>query len=129
MKHLVHKFRVKNGYDARKMTSRKLAHNFLIYGQLTTTHKKAKFLKSYLERIIEKAKVKTEAHKNYLYKHLADQKIIKNLFEQVGPSFKDYTGGYVRVVKLLPRDSDGASLSKVEWAHPIVKKDSQENKS
>ena len=42
------------------------------------------------------------------------------MFGQVGPAFSKLTGGYVRVVRLNERVTDGALIGRVEWAHPIV---------
>ena len=69
---------------------------------------------------MEKSKTKTEANKNYLLKHLANDEVINTLFNQIGPALKDKIGGYVRLIKLGQRDSDGAPMAKLEWAYPLV---------
>ena len=82
------------------MLVRKLIRNFITHGKLKTTLKKAKVLKSEIEKFVEKTKIKTEANKNFLLWTLNDKKLVKSAFEQIGATLKDKVGGYVRVVKL-----------------------------
>ncbi|MFN4212677.1 MAG: 50S ribosomal protein L17 [Microgenomates group bacterium] len=120
MRHRVKKIKVKGGKDANKMLMVKLVNNFFVKGKLTTTIKKAKLVKSYIERLVEKSKVKTEANKNYLLRYIHDKKLINFLFETVGPAFKSLKGGYVRIIRIGQRDSDGSEIGKLEWTQPIT---------
>ena len=123
MRHRVKKIKFRFGKDHNKMLMRKLVWNFLKHGKITTTLPRARALKSFLERIISKAKEKTEANKNVLLRQIAKPEVVEYLFEKIGPFFKTRIGGYVRIVKLLPRQSDGARMARVEWVEkPIVKK-------
>lgn len=128
MRHRVKKIKFRAGYDANKMLVKKLVVNFLERGKITTTLKKAKVLKSVIERLVEKAKEKTESNKNYLLRHVTDKKTIKFLFETVGPTLKKTVGGYVKVVRLGARDSDGTETARLEWAYPIVIEEKEEKK-
>lgn len=120
MRHGVKKIKFNFGIDANQMMMRQLASNFLLKGKISTTLKRAKILKSYLEQLIEKSKIRTEANKNYLLAKLEKKELIDMLFDQVGPVIKDVEGGYIRVVRLGDRDSDGARTAKVEWVYPVV---------
>jgi len=120
MKHRAKKIKFGYGIDANRMLFRKMMLNFLQNAKLTTTISKAKALKSHLERVISKSRVKSEANKNYLLKFFPKQVVIDIMFGQVGPAFSKLTGGYVRVVRLNERVTDGALIGRVEWAHPIV---------
>lgn len=122
MRHRVKKIKIRKGKDANKMLLVKLAKNFLVKGKIVTTLKKAKVIKSYLERIIEKSKRKTEANKNYLLRFVHDKKLIDYLFNTIGLVFKDIKGGYVKVIKMGQRASDGSEMASLEWAHPITTK-------
>jgi large subunit ribosomal protein L17 len=121
MRHGYKKIKFNYGRDAKKMLLRKLAINFFSHGKITTTFKRAKVLKSWVEKLVEKSKAKTEANKNFLMKYLANKKIINFLFDQAGPVIKDKTGGYVRVIKLDQRPSDGSLMCRLEWVYPVVK--------
>lgn len=120
MRHRVKKIKFRQGKDATDMLMRKLAINFFSRGKLKTTLKKAKVLKSRVEKLVEKVKEKNQANKNYLLRFLGENKLIDLLFENVGPVLKDKTGGYVKVVKLGYRPSDGAPYARLEWAYPVV---------
>ncbi|MCX7880929.1 MAG: 50S ribosomal protein L17 [Patescibacteria group bacterium] len=103
------------------MLFKKLAFNFLTKGKLTTTLAKAKVLKSYLEKLLEKTKELTGANKNFLLKKIIPKKrLINALFTQVGPAIKEKKGGYLRLIKLGRRMGDGAEMARIEWTVPIV---------
>jgi len=121
MRHGYKKIRFKSGKDAFQMLLRTLTINFLAHGKMETTHKRAKVLKTYIEKLAEKSKEKTEANKNFLLKAFGNnKKTIDFLFNQVGPVVKDKVGGYVRIVKLQQRLSDGSLVCRLEWVYPVV---------
>ncbi|NTU46590.1 50S ribosomal protein L17 [Candidatus Roizmanbacteria bacterium] len=122
MLHQSTKVKFNNGKDANRALVRKLAINFFTHGKLETTITKAKVLKTTVERLVQKAKVESEANKNVLLSALADKKLIARMFSEIGPSMKDIQGGYVRISRLNQRDSDGALMAKVTWAHPLTTK-------
>jgi len=121
MRHKVKKIKFNFGKDANRALIRKLAVNFLDKGYLQTTLAKAKVLKSHLEKLVTKMKLKSEANKNFLLKYLASKKVVDDGFTRVGPALFKIQGGYVRIIKLGPRSSDGSPMAKVEWAYPVVK--------
>lgn len=124
MRHKVKKIKFNFGKDANRSLMRKLAVNFLNKGYLETTFTKAKAVKSYIEKLITKMKIKNESNKNYLLKYLGNKKIVEDGFNRVGPALSKIQGGYVRIIKLGIRNSDGSLLAKIEWAYPVVKLDS-----
>jgi len=124
MHHRIKKIKFRAGKDANKMLVKKLVFNFLAAGKITTTLKKTKILKSLIEKLVEKAKEKNEANKNYVLKYVTDKKIKNLLFETIGPELKDKTGGYVKIARLGTRSSDGSEIARLEWAYPIVLEES-----
>ncbi len=121
MRHRVKKIKLKGGKDANKMLMFKLANNFLSNEMIITTAKKGKLAKSYIERLIDKSKIKNEANKNYLLRFIHNKKLVNFLFDKVGSALKDVRGGYLKITKIGRRDSDGSEMVKLEWAHPINK--------
>lgn len=124
MRHKVKKIKFNFGKDANKSLIRKLAINFLDKGYLQTTITRAKAVKSYIEKLITKMKTKNESNKNYLLKYLGNKKIVEDGFNRVGPALSKIQGGYVKIIKVGMRNSDGSLLAKIEWAYPVVKLDS-----
>ena len=128
MKHGVKKIKFNWGKDANKMLMRKLAINFLSNGHLQTTLTKAKALKPYLEKLVSKMKLKSEANKNYLLRYLGEEKIINNGFKVVGPALSKINGGYVRIVKMNMRSTDGATMARIIWVYPVVSEEIKNEK-
>lgn len=120
MRHGSKKIKIRVGKDANAMLMRKLATNFFMVGKITTTEKKAKTLKTHLERLVEKTKSFSESNKNYLLRNLGNQELVQTLFSNVGPVVAGRVGGYVKMQKLYDRDSDGTLMIKLEWTTPIV---------
>ena len=99
----------------RKAMFRNMASALLIYGRITTTEAKAKEIRGVVEPLITLAK-KDDLHaRREAYRVLCNHKLVKRLFDEIGPEFKEIKGGYTRVVKLaLPRKGDGAVMAVVE---------------
>jgi len=131
MRHRVKKIKFKNGYDANRALVKKLVYNFLTRGKIKTTLAKAKVLKSKVEWLVEKMKEENEKNKSFFIKYFGRKKLFYLFFKVIGPVFKDIVGGYVRIVKLGKRDSDGAEMAKVEWTKPVVypQKNNRKNKT
>jgi len=121
MRHRVKKIKFKGGYDATRSLIKKLAYNFLTRGKIKTTLAKAKALKSTIEKLVEKMKEDNEKNRNFFLSYFGGKrKLLPLFFNLIGPVFKDIQGGYVRILKLGQRDSDGAQEALVEWTKPIV---------
>lgn len=120
MRHQSNKFKLRSGKDANDMLLRKLIVNFVAHGTMVTTEKKGKALSSYMGKLVEKAKSKTEANKNYLLQKVSSKKMINAFFNQIGPTFKDVKGGYIALKRLQQRYSDGATMVKLSWVKPVV---------
>lgn len=97
----------------RKILLRNLANNFFEYEKIQTSQVKAKVLQSIIEKMITRAKVDTIANRRLLARDLSP-KILKKLFSQIAPEYKERSGGYSRITKLGPRISDGASIAIIE---------------
>jgi len=121
MRHGVKKIKFSNGIDANRALTRKLAVNFFLKGKLSTTFSKAKAMKPVIERLIEKMKVKTESNLNYLKQKLDSKEVIEMAYKDISPTIAKINGGYVRVIKLGQRESDGAETARIEWVYPIIK--------
>lgn len=128
MRHQVKKIKFSLGRDANRMLMRKLACNFLIRGKIQTTIERTRSLKSYLEKIASKSIQKNEANKNYLLKKLGDIKLVNVLFTDIGPKLKGKKSGYVRMIKIGSRSSDGAAVARLEWTLPIVVTEKEKSK-
>jgi len=99
--------------DQRRALFCSLASSLILAEKITTTEAKAKELKSFVEKIITRAKKDTLANRRLLAKDFS-KKIIKKLFTELGPRYKNRKGGYTRIIKINPRKSDGAKMTVIE---------------
>lgn len=100
--------------NQRSALMRSLAQALLAHGRIVTTTAKAKALRPFIERLITKAKTEqTVASKRLLVSRLGNKGAVQKL-EEIAPRYKDRNGGYTRVVKLPPRESDSADMSVIE---------------
>lgn len=116
------------GQDGGEMLLRKLAMQFLTGGKVESTEKRIKILKSYIEKIVEKTKEQTEANKNFLLRKFGSIQMVGKFFARIGPAVKKRVGGYVRLVKLPQRISDGSFIARLEWVDPIIFEEKKEEK-
>jgi len=101
--------------------------SLLEHERIKTTLAKGKELRSWADKIISLGKRGTLHARRRAFALLRDKGIVKKLFDEIAPKFKDREGGYTRVYKLGWRQGDAAPLSLVElvtFAHPEEKKKS-----
>lgn len=97
----------------RKALLRVLVNNFFLHEKIKTTEAKAKELRSIAEKMITKAKDNNLTGRRLLARDLTP-KMTKKLMEEIGPMYKERAGGYTRIMKLGPRNSDGARMAIIE---------------
>lgn len=120
MRHRVKTVKFKYGRNADSMLKRKLLKNFIVHGRMTTTEKKIKTIKREVEKLIQYAKKNTEASRILLKSRLADRQVESVLVKYVTPAFKDRQSGFTTLVHLPQRDSDGATIARLQWSLPVV---------
>lgn len=121
MKHRIAKRKFGYGYDANKMLMRQLCRNFFLEQKSTTTKERAKAMQMVIEKLVSKAKTRTEANKNHILSYFGEQALVDRLFDTVGPAFEKISSGYTKVTLLEQRQSDGAMMAQITWAHPLTK--------
>ena len=63
-----------------------------------------------VEKIITAAKKGSLAARRQVLKTVKDKKVVKELFDEIAPTFQTRQGGYTRIVKLGRRLGDGAEM-------------------
>lgn len=99
--------------DQRRALLKSLARELFLKEKIKTTEAKAKELRSFAEKFIERAKEKNLQNVRYL-RRFFDKEVVKKLFDTIGPRYKERKGGYTRIIKLGPRPSDGAKMAIIE---------------
>ena len=110
----------------RKVLLVNLTKALLRNGKIRTTVLKAKDMRSVVEPMITLAKRNDLHARRLAYKVLNDHKLVKYLFDVVGPQFAGVAGGYTRISKLVkPRSGDCAPMAIIEFTREIPKEDTK----
>jgi len=100
--------------DHRLALFRNLVTDLLRYEKIITTEAKAKEVRGLADRVITLGKRGDLSARRRAMGYLYDKKIVEKLFDQLGPRYAQRPGGYSRVVKLGPRQGDGARMAQLE---------------
>ena len=106
----------------RNALRRSLVTELFRHDAIQTTRAKAEAIRSQAEKLITLAKhglasedpVKTVSARRLASARLNDPAIVKRLFDEIAPRYKDRKGGYTRLYRLGPRLGDGAPMVKLE---------------
>ena len=84
--------------------------------RIRTTLMKAKELRPFAERLITLARREDDRlHARRLAaRHVHDRKVVKKLFDDIGARYATRPGGYTRIMRLGPRQGDGAEMAIIE---------------
>lgn len=99
----------------RTLLIRNLAASLVVHERITTTQAKAKFVQSYVERLI--TRVKKADNVNGLriaIEMLGGQKPAHKVTEVLKNNYKDTASGYTRIVKVANRKGDNAKMAIIE---------------
>lgn len=99
----------------RKALMRSLAESLIIHDGIKTTQAKAKALRVFVEPLVTKAKEGTLAQRRNLISVLYTDAVVNKLMDDIGPRYKERNGGYTRIIKLGPRENDGANMVRIEF--------------
>jgi large subunit ribosomal protein L17 len=106
-----------------KATLRNLVTSFLEHEKIETTDAKAKELRKIAEKMITLGKRGDLHARRQALSVVMDKKVVKKLFDDIAPRFKDRNGGYTRIVKVGRRQGDNAPVSIIELVGKVVKKE------
>ena len=99
----------------RKALMSNLAVALITHKKIKTTDAKAKELRTYVEPLITFAKRGDLHARRQVLKKIRHKNVVRELFDNIGPSFSDRNGGYTRITKLGFRDNDCAPVSMIEF--------------
>jgi large subunit ribosomal protein L17 len=98
----------------RKAMLSNMAASLILHKRITTTLAKAKALRVFFEPLVTKAKANTTHSRRVVFSYLQNKEAIKELFGTVAEKVADRPGGYVRIIKLGFRRSDGTDMAMIE---------------
>jgi large subunit ribosomal protein L17 len=82
--------------------------------RIVTTLPKAKELRPIAEKVITRGKHGTVHDRRWVLRWVLKRDLVKKVFDEIAPRFTERPGGYLRIVKLGPRQGDGAEMAVLE---------------
>lgn len=125
MRHRNVKGRLSRNISHRKATLKHLANDLLTYQRIETTRAKAKALRGFAEPLITLAKKNLESvsARRLAFSRLCDRTVVKSLFDDIAPLYKDVPGGYTRIMSIGNRRGDGAKMVIIELTKRTIPDD------
>jgi len=139
MRHRLPGHQLNRPYDQRKALLRALATELLRHDEIITTLAKAKAVRPEVERIITKGKkgylsnhkelhekgkagdtkaaaqVSKAVHlRRQVNAYLYDGEVVKRVFNEIAPRYKDRAGGYTRILKAGNRRGDATPMAIIQ---------------
>ena len=91
------------------------------HSRIRTTLAKAKAVRPFAERMVTLGKRNDLHARRLAFAFLRQKDAVRKLFADVAPRAGSRQGGYVRIIKLGPRNSDSAPMAYIEWVdQPVV---------
>ena len=88
--------------------------DLLRYESVRTTEAKAREIRKLAEKVITRGRKGGLHDRRLVSAILTDEKVLKKLFDELGPRYQSRAGGYTRIVKLGPRKGDSAHMAILE---------------
>ena len=83
-------------------------------GRIETTVTRAKEVRAMAEKYITIGTEDSLAAKRQAMAFITKESVVKKLFDEIGPSYKERSGGYTRITKIGPRRGDAAEMAIIE---------------
>lgn len=98
-----------------------LAVAVLTNGRIRTTEAKAKEVRGLIDRIITWGKRGDIHARRLAARQVRDRTIVKKIFDELAPRYRDRPGGYTRIMKMGYRHGDNAPVVIMELVdHPVA---------
>ena len=114
MRHLNAGRKLNRSASHRRALFRNLVTALLERERIKTTDAKAKETRRLAERMITLGKEGTLAARRRALTFVQRRAVVKKLFEDIAPRFKERNGGYTRIIKVGIRHGDAAPVSVIE---------------
>lgn len=128
MRHLLQGRKLGRTTAHREALLRNLVTSLFDKERITTTTAKAKEARPLAEKLITLAKKGTLHARRQVLQVVYKESTAVRLFDAIGPRFTERPGGYTRIVKLGPRQGDGAEMAVLELLGSEFKKKEKKKK-
>jgi large subunit ribosomal protein L17 len=122
MRHQVAGYKLGRSSSARIALRRTMIKQLFEHERITTTVTKARAVRGEAERLITIARRSSDATeagkvhaRRIVASRLGSNQPVAKLFDDIAPRFAKRPGGYTRILKLGPRQGDGAEMAILEF--------------
>jgi large subunit ribosomal protein L17 len=91
-----------------------MATSVLLHEQIVTTLPKAKEMRAIVDKLITLGKKGSLHARRQAISQIQDRDVVRKLFEELAPRYKERSGGYTRVMKAGFRFGDNAPMAVIE---------------
>ncbi|NIZ47265.1 50S ribosomal protein L17 [Entomospira nematocerorum] len=99
----------------RRALLKNLATSLIMHGKIETTQAKAKELRSFVEKLVTRARVDSVHNRRIVARVITEKDVAKKLFAEVAPRYIGRPGGYTRIVKIGQRRGDASEMVVIEF--------------
>lgn len=114
MRHKVSGRRLGRTTSHRKSMMQSMSASLIEHEIIQTTVSKAKELRRELEPLITRAKEDSLHNRRITFDRIRNRDAVQKLFLELGPRFKQRSGGYLRIMRCGFRAGDAAPMAYVE---------------
>ena len=82
--------------------------------RITTTEARAREVRGVAEKLITKSRRGSLHDRRIAAAKIQDSRVVRKLFDDIGPRYAERPGGYTRILKLMPRKGDAAAMALLE---------------
>lgn len=137
MRHLKRTAKLGRTFEHRNAMLANLVCSLIKHKRITTTLAKAKAARPVAEKIVTLGKEGTiharrlvsarlhtrgpavQLSKEQRKKWRSEEDVVRILFDEIAPAFKERNGGYTRIVRLNQRQGDAAQRAILEWVDSV----------
>ncbi len=120
MRHQKHTRKLGRTSQHRDAMLANLVASLILHKRVKTTLAKAKAARPFAEKMVTLGKSGTLHSRRLAIAKIGQRDVVGKLFKEIAPGFKDRAGGYTRIVKLGPRESDSAPVAFLEWVDYVL---------
>ena len=100
--------------DHRKSMLRGMVTYLLESGRIETTVTRAKEVRAMAEKMITTAKTNDLHSRRQVLAYVTKEDVVKKLFDEIAPKYKDVNGGYCLIIKTGTRRGDASEMCIIE---------------
>ncbi len=115
MRHRKKRFKLGKPQDQRRALIRSLLIALITEEKIKTPYRRAKEVSRWADKLVTLGKRGDIHSRRLAYRWLQDRDLVKKLFDDIAPRFKEINGGYTRVIKVNNRKGDNALMAIIEF--------------